>query len=330
MRKVILVVVAAAIVWSGYWFVGAAALDRGIDAALDELRAEGWRIEAADRGISGFPNRFDTSFDALEIQAPDGDRLTMPFFQILALSYKPNEIIAIFPPEISLDRGGQVVRLTNEDARGSVTFRTSPDLPLDHSAFVIEDLLIESDGIDFSMDELRFATRIPPGAPDARHQNIGLSATGIVLPEQIGRRIEATGLGPIEVLRVDATLDFAAPIDRHALGNQPRIDKIDLHDLALDWGGIGLDGEGLIEIGADGLPMGDIDLTLENVDRAIEVAVAAGLIPGNRAAMITQGLSFLGGSGTEGRVTLPLRFADGDMMLGPIPLGPAPRIGVGR
>lgn len=329
MRKIVVIVVAAALVWSAYWFVGAAALDRALTAGLSELRGAGWRIETASRDTRGFPNRFDTTFDALEVASPGGTRISMPFFQILALSYKPNEIIAVFPPELIVENAMGDARVTSDTARGSMSFQTAPSLPLDHSSFVIDALAVESAGRSFAIDQLRFATRIPPGAPDAAHQNFGLGVTNLSLPDTVRERLGAAGLGPIDDLRLDATLRFARAIDRHALEDPPALREIDIHDLSLDWGEIALDGAGLLEVGPDGALSGTLDLSLASWQRAIELAVAAGLVPDDQSRMITQGLSLLGG-GAASSLDLPLRFADGQILLGPIPLGPAPRIELGR
>ncbi len=328
MRKIVLVVLAAALVWSAYWFVGAAALDRALNAGLDELRAAGWNIEAASRETRGFPNRFDTTFDALEVASPGGTRVSLPLFQILALSYKPNQVIAVFPHEMIVENASGDARVTSETARGSMTFRTAASLPLDHSSFVIDALAVESAGRSFAIDQLRFATRIPPGAPDASHQNIGIAVTNLSLADTLTERLGASGLGPVDALRLDATLHFERPIDRHAPEDPPALRQIEVHDLSLDWGTIALDGAGLLDVGPDGILSGALDLSLESWQRAIEMAVEAGLVPEEQSRMITQGLSFLG-SGGESALDLPLRFADGQIHLGPIPLGPAPRLDMG-
>lgn len=330
MGKLIIIVVAAALVWSGYWFVGAKALDRGLDRAESDLRDAGWSIVRQDRKTRGFPNRFDTTFTDLQVQSPNGTTIAAPFFQLLALSYRPNQLIAVFPPQIGLDSAYGSATITSERARASMTLQTATSLPLDHSALVVDGLRIESGGSVVSAENLRIATRIPEGAPDASSQNLGVSATDLRLPDRIMQQLRNADLGPIEQIKLDATLQLTAPLDRFAARTVPQITRIELHDLALDWGDIGFSGDGMLEVGADGLPTGTLELTLGNWRKAIEAAVATGLIPASQANSVTTGLMLLTGLGRgTGDLTLPLSFRDGRALLGPIPIGPAPRLNLG-
>ena len=67
MRKLtryLFLLVLAALGWGIYWFVGAQATERGLSAWLEARRSEGWTAEAATLATNGFPNRFDTTFEA--------------------------------------------------------------------------------------------------------------------------------------------------------------------------------------------------------------------------------------------------------------------------
>ncbi|MBJ3763396.1 DUF2125 domain-containing protein [Maribius pontilimi] len=323
MKKLIIVVIAAAIVWSGYWFVGAHFLNNGLARGLDDLRRAGWTLNEPDYSVRGFPNRFDTTFSDVDVVSPDGTAIQAAFFQILALSYKPNQIIAALPPRITMQGPAGEVTFTNEKARGSVTLQTAPSLPLDHATFVIDKLRVDTESESLSMDQLRVATRIPEGAPDARHQNVGVIAANVALPRPMQERLSAKGLGEVEQIRLDTTLDFAAPIDRTALESLPVVDRIDLHDLSFLWGGIELSGNGLLEVGADGRPQGTIDLLIENWRTALDIAVSIGLFAEDRQSQIERVLSFFG-DGDDLEVSLD--FRNGLTMLGPLPIGPAPRL----
>ena len=72
MRTIFTLVVVLAVAWCGYWFVGARFVQHGARTALAEARAQGYRAEATDLSVRGFPNRFD-----LTVTAPDfGDPAT--------------------------------------------------------------------------------------------------------------------------------------------------------------------------------------------------------------------------------------------------------------
>ena len=86
--------------WAGYWVVGSSAAQSGMADWFDERRAEGWVAEYDDLAVRGFPNRFDAGFTEISLADPGtGLAWQAPFFQLLALSYKPNHVIAVWPDE---------------------------------------------------------------------------------------------------------------------------------------------------------------------------------------------------------------------------------------
>ena len=97
MRALVWVVIAVAVTWGGYWFVGARALETGAQAWFQAQTEAGLVAERSDLSVSGFPNRFDLTVTDLRLADPDaGFGWTAPFVQILSLSYKPWHIIAAF------------------------------------------------------------------------------------------------------------------------------------------------------------------------------------------------------------------------------------------
>ena len=327
MRKLIWIMVLAALAWSAWWFIGAAALRRGIDAAVDEMRASGWQVAIEDRRVRGFPNRFDTTLVAPSLTETGSDiTWSAPFVQVLALSYRPNRVIVAFPDEQRVEGPFGTARIATERARGSVTLAPEPSLALDHSEFVVDDLAIES-GARLSLDELLFATRRPPGDASGRTHNIGITISGLDLPETVAAALGGDA-GRIGYANLDATASFARPIDRTVLSEgMPRPQAIAVDRLDVNWGEIGLSGSGALEIGADGRLTGVLDLELENWRRALDLLARIGVVPPEQLSIMTRGLGFMTGlSDDPETLSAPLAFRDGRMFLGPVPLGPAPRL----
>jgi len=329
MGKLVILVLAAALVWSGYWFWGARTTERAITEQLDTMRAAGWQIDVQSQETRGFPNRFDTTFDEVKVTTPGGLTLVAPFFQLLALSYRPNQVIAALPPQIGLESVLGTAIITNDKARASMTVQPSPRLPLDHSSLVVDGLAVESAGRTLRIGQLRFATRLPEGAPDPSHQNIGLAVENVVLPDTLMEQLDAAGLGAIEALRLDATIELDAPLDRSALETPPAPQRIELHDLSLDWGDVTVEADGAVDVTAANQPEGELLLTVNDWRDALRVAVALGLVPEAQRSAVQQGLTLLSGLSGSGELSLPLVFDAGRMSLGPIPLGPAPVITFG-
>jgi len=96
-----------AALYAGYWVVGSRTVEGQAVSGLDALQSDGWTVAYSDVNTRGFPSRFDTTVTDLDLTAPDGTRYQAPFVQALALSYRPNEVIAAFPDEQTLTIAGQ-------------------------------------------------------------------------------------------------------------------------------------------------------------------------------------------------------------------------------
>src|SRR5690606_528484 len=87
MRKLLWIVLALAALYSGYWLVGSTLVERGLKGWLEQRRAEGWTAGYASLDVQGFPSRFDTVIEGLDLYDPGtGLGWRAPFFHILALS----------------------------------------------------------------------------------------------------------------------------------------------------------------------------------------------------------------------------------------------------
>ncbi len=327
MRILIALVVIAAAAWSGYWLVGARALDRAIRAGIADLRDRGVQVETADISVTGFPNRFDTIVDAPRIAWPNGVGWSAPFLQVFALSYRPNQIIAAFPETQTVSGPFGTAIVETARARASALFRPGPALVLDHANLVAEDVRIASGGKEVSAARVLAATRVPEGA-EADRQNIGLTLDDVDLPATLAGRLGGGGAGRIDGLTLDAFLDLSAPVSRKSLaGGDLSVTRIEVSRLDMVWGEVALGASGALDVAPDGMLSGEIELTLTNWQRAIEIATRTGLLPAAQRQMAEQGLSALSAlSSRPDRLTAPLSFRGGWIYLGPVPLGPAPRL----
>ena len=98
MRALAWIVAVLTALWGGYWFVGSSALESATLRGVDDLRAQGNTLDYSDLSLQGFPNRFDmTVTDPVFVSAQNGFGWKAPFVQSFALSYRPNEVIVVFP-----------------------------------------------------------------------------------------------------------------------------------------------------------------------------------------------------------------------------------------
>ncbi|MGB3281106.1 MAG: DUF2125 domain-containing protein, partial [Pseudorhodobacter sp.] len=135
-----------------------------------------------------------------------------------------------------------------------------------------------------------------------------------VLPAQIG------------LIRADAHLGFTASIDRLALETQPRLDRVELADLRLEWGTMRVGATGTAKADAAGFAEGEALLRLENWRVALDVAQSLGVLSAENRRLWEQAAQYLATrSNGEDTIELPLQFKNGLAFVGPIPVGPAPR-----
>ncbi len=330
MRILIAVVLVAAFLWFGYWFVGSRALQAGIEQWFAARRAEGWVAETSDITVRGFPNRFDATLSGIELADPDtGLAWTAPFFQMLALSYRPNHLIAVWPHEQTLMTPWQRIEATTTEMRASVVLDDGADLALNRVALVAEDLQLDSSAAwSVAAQGVRFATRRRPGSLSAHE--VGFDATGLSPGAGLRDRLDPARALPPEIgrLHLDATIDFDAPWNRHALAAaRPQPTQVTLGDLSAEWGGLKLSAAGDLDVDTRGVPAGRIVVSATNWREMLELAVTAGALPASLATTVErtlEALATLAGGGDT--LDVPLIFAGGRVSVGPMPLGPAPRL----
>jgi hypothetical protein len=320
MRVILWTSAALTALYSGYWVVGSRAVLSGARTALAQMQADGTG-DYAGISLHGFPSRFDVTVDQPRLVSPDRrTEWTAPFLQIMALSYRPNQIIAVWPHDQSITIPAGTIALATTDMRASATFGADTALPLDHSALVIQGGALTSElGWTASFSEARIGSRRTETGVNAHE--VGLALTGLKASDP------ASGFATAAVLdaHADATLAFSAPLDRLAGTAKPRLTDLNLSELTLTFADARLVAKGDLKVSDARVPEGRITLSITGWHTFLDTAVAAHLIAPEVAPTWARMLDQLATlSGDAGTVELPLDFKAGLMSLGPIPLGPAP------
>ena len=314
MRGLLILILLGGLLYSGYWVVTVRTLEEATEARLVAARAEGWRIEIDEMETSGFPSRFDTFVEGVEVATPDGRFYWQaPFFQVFALAYRPTEVIAAFPTEQQICVGNLCVDVVSERMRASATVA---DLDGRIEAATVEGEAIEvgREGETLlAADSLLGALREVADRENAQDGYLRLGGT-TVSPGLVGPGLPEV---PADVV-VDARLGLTGP-----LGPVPvEVDWIELRLLELRWGELQLSAGGELTVLPDGTPEGLLMLRSPDVDAWLEALGAAGLVADQGLGLARGMLAAM--TGPDGVTELPLSFARGGMQLGPIPLGPAP------
>ncbi|WP_375264612.1 DUF2125 domain-containing protein [Planktotalea sp.] len=327
MKRLLFVIIAAAALYAGYWFVGSSSATAGFESWFSERRAEGWVADVDSIETRGFPSRFDTTLSAISLADPDtGLAYSAPFLQIFALSYKPEHLIAVWPNEQTFSSPFGKAAITSEDMRASLIVKKNTSLALEKANFTADAVNIAIDtGETLGTANALMAVQLVPAAQNT--YQFGVDLKDVVLPEPKGLRLEA-GILPeaLEYARGDVTAAFDAPWDLNALQSaRPQPTRIDVKLIEAKWGQLELRLAGGFDVDTQGRASGQITIKAQNWRDILALSAATGAIPEQLIRPIEQGLSLLSGlSGNRNTLDLPLTLNAGLMKLGPIPIGPAP------
>ncbi len=338
MRKLtryLFLLVLAAIGWGIYWYVGAQATERGLSAWLEARRGEGWTAEAATLATNGFPNRFDTTFEELDLADPDtGVGWSAPWFQILSLSYKPTHVIAVWPEQQELRLPDETLAVAATRMIGSLELGATPTLPLQQIVVEgTEAALASSQGwtADVAAAQVALRERADAGAAPASDPTYDIAVTldGFVPDStEIKRLRNLVGLpAEVETLSAELTVAFDKGWDRSAIEDRrPQPREIEITALRARWGDLALSGAGRLTVDADGVGTGELNLEATNWRDILALAEASGALPEAQVPLVRGVLETLARlAGDPDRLDVPLRLSRGFVLIGPVPLGVAPR-----
>lgn len=331
MRWLIILTTSLAALYGGYWFFARGAVEDGISQALQEIETEGQvEISYSDWGTRGFPSRFDTTFADIRIFDPvSGARWEAPWFQAFALSYRPNELIALWPSEQVLTLGEQTYTLFTQSMRASAKVNANRALSFDNATLEVENPRFRSgDGAELAMARLLAAARVSPEIENG--YDIFLDAQSIVLPNWLHQLIDPGADFPalIRHVRLDGTATLTAPLDRHVstTGNVA-LQAVEIRELGGNWGDLSISAIGAVEADRTGLAQGSVTLSATNWRQSIRMATEAGFIEEGFDVTYTSMAEQLDETPhLPETLTVTVHFSDGKTRLGPLPIGAAPRL----
>lgn len=329
MRKLIALIVVAALAWSGYWYLGMQGHKAALSAWFEDRRSEGWQVEYSEHVVRGFPNRFDTTLTDLRLTDPEtGISWQAPFFQVLSLSYKPNHLIAVWPNTQQFATPSEKFLLNTSKMRASLKVKPSTQLALDTAQVEMADALVtSSDGWTAGFDLLNAAIRNVEGTDST--YDVAASIDQLLPGERVRGVIDRGGTLPetIETLRYDLRAALDAPLDRRTIEDaRPDITNLIIRELRGTWGALEIRAKGDMEI-RNAQPQGEVAITARNWRDMVDLAVRSGALDDGLASTIELGLGLLAStSGNANALDATLSFSGGRTFIGPIPIGPSPEI----
>ncbi len=332
--------------WTGFWYYAAGRAEAEFAAWRNREAAAGRVFTCDDQGFSGFPFRFELRCATPSLRQP---RLTLKASDLHAAVqvYQPSLMIAEFGgPLTAIEEGRAGVSVDWALAQASVHGLTSTPRRI---ALVLEKPAVAALAGGQQLATAAHAelhTRDTPRLPqDPPGMDVALSLVQAVFPGLArlpNAPIDANMTGTLRGLR-----DFAPRPWRELLRDfQAANGRVDIKEARVRQGDIIAVGHGSLSLNSRGTLDGQIDLTVAGleqlmvalgIDKAVGQAsqnaldrVAPGLNlsqllgPRGNAAIAAAGAAMLGRpTELEGRqaVTLPLRFSDGVVFLGPLRVG---------
>ncbi|SFD53425.1 hypothetical protein SAMN04488523_101269 [Sulfitobacter brevis] len=320
-----------AIVWGVWWWAATTGAERAVNVLLQDRRSAGWDATITQVDHSGFPLRLQTQISDLTLSDPahgfaiELDRLTAsapawwPGYLTLALPDTPIEII------------GPAGRATAHLTEGQIDLRLKPGQALEVQALSATSGAVSletPDGVIASADQMRLAAVQEPATKNA--YSLEVNAANIV-PGPLTRAV----LGVpedfpvvLDDLTADVAVSFDRAWDRRALErNYPQPRRIEIRQALATWGPVGLSAAGDVIVDEAGVPDGSVTLVVQNWLQMLDFVQATGAFPPARRTQfesVLRALSNMGGDADN--LNLKLDFKAGQMAVGPIPLGPAPKL----
>ena len=136
-RILIAIAITLIIIWSGYWFAFRDMHQNAVDKLFLNFREQGKTASYSSVSVQGYPSRFDTTFEDLLYFDPNKNYgWNADFLQILALSYRPQEMIFALSEQHTIMYDDEIIEINAEKLRSSLFLQDIRDVSFD--SFIVE------------------------------------------------------------------------------------------------------------------------------------------------------------------------------------------------
>ena len=323
MRIIIWTITIIVLSWSAYWMIGAKSIKAELLASVQNINSEGWSIEYSDAVVKGFPYRFDLTINNLKVKNKKNYLTwTLPYFQILSLSYAPKDLILVWPKEQEIKTKTKTISLISNKMLASIE-RTNIS-SYDISKFILEveganiksseDLVLQSKSIILAISKLKAETSA---------YKFGLNSTGLLVQSSDQSFYGLIGLLNTNSLSLninaDVYLDTLLRVTEKKV--YPKITKLNLKEISIHSKDLTLTALGDLETDKQGFPEGNIQLKISGWKQFLSI-----INPTDINKKIVESLAFLSIlSGNQNDLTLDLKIRERKLFLGPLILGNIPK-----
>lgn len=330
------------VLYSVFWFVVAGRIAQAVADWARSMREHNLEVTWRDMTVRGFPFAFrvemtdarlhdQTAAFTGDVQAPalSADALPWNFFAW--------DVAA--PDGLAVDAGAPSqpsARIAAKAATGAVLAGAAGN-GATTIWFAATDMTVSASAsaattapLSVAAKTAKFWVMLPGHAPQAHTDPavaVAVDAAGVtppIVPAPLRAVIDELAFG----VTVKGPIATSQSPRRAAEAWRDAGGTIDLDQLTLHWGSLGARASGTLALDENLQPIGAFSGGVAGYRELLQALVAAGRIRRNDADIAELGLSFLSRAGPDGRpeIATSLTIQDGQMLLGPIKLGPAPRI----
>ncbi len=330
MKRLLMIAVAAMLAWSAYWALAGYGIRRGVADWFAAQESRGWQAEFAGMRTRGYPLRHVTTLTAPALADPaTGAAWQADWLVLDSPAIWPGRLSLRFPPTPQLlsyfDRTAEI---TARDMVAELHLHPGIALEVSRLALTAGPWSVEGEGGPVAAGRSLTLAMDQADRPESYRYDI--RAEGFSPGDGLRKLASATDALPpaFEALSVDMEVTFDRAWDRRALEERrPQPVAVDLNLLKVQWGELRLMAAGRVTVDGQGVPTGEITLKAENWREMLAMANAAGRLPPSAVSTAERALTMLSRLGGNPRaLDVQLNFRDGFVALGPIPLGPAPRL----
>lgn len=303
--------------WSAYWL----SMRGRIEAALSEAAKPGPRqaLSFSSHSIGGFPFRFEVTLREARFSEASGWAVAAPRLDVEVAAYDLNHLVIVAPQGLTLTRPNKgAVAVAGEALRASVAgLNNQPRVSIEATKLTVNPVA-GGEPLPFGAAD-KFEAHLRPEAGDKSRFYLGLT-NATATPNTPFARLSDGKTN----LKLEAELSHASALKGgswpavlqswSAAGGDMVIARADA-----SVGGVTLSTEKSgLAVDADGRLRGKLDLRLSEGSTGMMALGATGVLPPETAA-VGAGLA---GSGAH----FTLKFKNGETLVGPLPIGKAPRI----
>jgi hypothetical protein len=316
----------AVLAWSGLWIWARGKVETRLDAAVAEMARAGYQVSWKTRVIGGYPFRLDITLTDARLHEPAGWALETPRLEAEGFLHAPRHWVLATPQGLTFVRPqGGPVAVTGQTIRASLTNldKRPPSFSFQGIKLAFAPVAGAQPYFLSAAEKIEFHLRAGPDDEGGVFLQVDGGKAG-----PAGLFANLAGAKPIAIQWNSTTSKMSAfkgatwaeAVRAWTAGGgrmTVRTAGVTAGDVSLGSGG------GSLGVGSDGRLRGTLALTLRQAPRALAALGQAGLVPkeaADAAAMVAQARQ------TGDVAKADLVFEAGQATLGPVALGPAPRI----